>query len=60
MTFVSLGFLAAALAGAIPVILHMISRQRAKDMPFSTLRFLRISAQKTRRRRRVHDILLML
>ena len=60
MTFVSLGFLTAILAAAIPVILHMISRQRAKDMPFSTLRFLRISAQKTRRRRRVHDILLML
>ncbi len=60
MTFVSLGFLAAALAGAIPVILHMISRQRAKQMPFSTLRFLRISAQKTRRRRRVHDVFLML
>ena len=60
MTFVSLGFLTAMLAAAIPVILHMISRQRAKDMPFSTLRFLRISAQKTRRRRRVHDVLLML
>jgi len=60
MTFVSLGFLTAMLAAAIPVILHMISRQKAKDMPFSTLRFLRISAQKTRRRRRVHDLLLML
>ncbi len=53
-------FLLAALAAAIPVILHMINRQRAKEMPFSTLRFLRICVQKTRRRRRIHDVLLML
>jgi hypothetical protein len=60
MTFVSIAFLAAALAGVIPVVLHMISRRQAKHLPFSTLRFLRISAEKTRRRRRIHDLLLML
>jgi hypothetical protein len=60
MTFGALGFLFAAAAAGIPVILHMISRQRAKDLPFSTLRFLRISVEKTRRRRRIQDILLML
>ena len=38
----------------------MINRQQAKDLPFSTLRFLRISAQKTRRRRQIHDMFLML
>jgi len=53
-------FLLAALAAAIPVILHMISRQRAKHLPFSTLRFLRVSVEKTRRRRRIQDVLLML
>jgi hypothetical protein len=53
-------FLLAALAAAIPVILHMISRQRAKHVPFSTLRFLRTSVEKTRRRRRIQDLLLML
>jgi hypothetical protein len=53
-------FLLAALAAAVPVILHMINRQKAKDLPFSTLRFLRISVQKTRRRRRIHDAVLML
>ena len=60
MTFVSAAFLFAAAAGAIPVALHMINRQQAKKLPFSTLRFLRISAEKTRRRKRIHDVLLML
>ncbi len=60
MTFVSVAFLLAAAAGAIPVALHMINRQQAKKLPFSTLRFLRISAEKTRRRKRIHDVLLML
>ncbi len=53
-------FLLATLAAVIPVVLHLINRQKARDLPFSTLRFLRISVQKTRRRRRIHDALLML
>lgn len=60
MTFAVPLFLIATLAAIIPVILHMINRQRAKDLPFSTLRFLKISVQKTRRRRRITDVLLML
>lgn len=60
MTFAAPLFLLAAIAGIIPVVLHMIHRRQAKDMPFPSLRFLRISAEKTRRRRRVQDLLLML
>jgi hypothetical protein len=60
MTFAAPLFLIAALAAAIPIVLHMVNRQRAKQLPFPTLRFLKISVQKTRRRKRVHDILLML
>jgi hypothetical protein len=60
MTFAAPLFLLAGLAAAIPVILHLINRQRAKDLPFPTLRFLRISVQKTRRRKRIHDLFLML
>ena len=60
MTFLAPLFLIGALAGIIPVVLHMINRQRAKELPFSTLRFLRASVEKTRRRKRVHDLLLML
>lgn len=60
MTFAVPLFLAAALAAAIPVILHMVNRQRAKQLPFPTLRFLRVSVEKTRRRKRITDVLLML
>ena len=60
MTFAVPLFLIATLATAIPVVLHMINRQKAKELPFSTLRFLRLSVQKTRRRKRIHDVLLML
>jgi len=60
MTFAVPLFLLAGLAAVIPVILHLINRQKAKDLPFSTLRFLKISVQKTRRRRRIHDIFLLI
>ncbi|MFZ1932910.1 MAG: BatA and WFA domain-containing protein [Thermoguttaceae bacterium] len=59
MTFAAPLFLIAALAAAIPVVMHLVNRQRAKQLPFPTLRFLKISVQKTRRRKRVHDVLLM-
>jgi len=60
MSFLQWGFLFAALAAIIPVVLHMINRQKVKHLPFPTLRFLRISVEKTRRRKRIHDVLLML
>ena len=60
MTFAVPLFLIAALAGIIPVVLHMVNRRSARQLPFPTLRFLRISVEKTRRRKRIHDILLML
>ena len=59
MTFAAPLFLIAALAAAIPIVLHMVNRHRAKELPFSTLRFLKRSAEKTRRRRQIHDVLLM-
>ena len=60
MTFAAPLFLIAALAGLIPLALHMINRQKAPVLPFSTLRFLRLSVQRTRRRKYLHDVLLML
>ncbi len=59
MTFAAPLFLLAALAAAIPIVLHMMNRQKARELPFSTLRFLKISVEKTRRRKRIHDVLLM-
>ena len=60
MTFATPLFLVAMLAALIPVMLHMINRQKAKTIPFSTLRFLRLSVQRTRRRKYLHDVLLLL
>ncbi len=44
----------------IPVVLHLLSSVRAPQVPFSTLRFLRLSMEKTARRRRVQHWLLLL
>ena len=48
------------LAAAIPIVLHLLSSVRAQDMMFPTLRFLRLSMEKTARRRRVQHWLLLL
>lgn len=60
MTFGLPLFLIATLAGIIPVLFHLINRQQAVVLPYSTLRFLRISVQRTRRRKRLHDLWLLL
>jgi hypothetical protein len=49
--------LVAALA---PVILHLLNRTRAPVVEFPTLRFLRITAQKTARRRQIQQYFLLL
>jgi len=51
---------AAGLSAAIPVIIHMIHTARAPEVPFPTLRFLKTAAEKTARRRRIENILLMI
>jgi hypothetical protein len=60
MTFLSIGFLACGLAAVIPVFVHMIHRQNLRELPFATLRFIRISEQKTRNKRRIQDLFLLL
>lgn len=47
-------------AAAIPFILHLVYRRRAPKILFSTLRFIRASAERTARRRRIRDWLLLL
>lgn len=59
MTFAAPLFLLASLAGLIPVLVHLIHRQKAREIRFSTLRFLRQSVQKTRRRKYVEDLSLL-
>jgi len=60
LTFAAPLFLLAALAGVVPVVLHLIHRRKAKEVPFSTLRFLKISVQRTRRRKYIEDMALLI
>jgi len=60
MTFLAPLFLLGVLAAGVPVLLHLVHRKTAKELPFATLRFLRQSVERTRRRRRVQDFLLLL
>jgi len=53
-------FLVGVSAAAIPVLLHLIYRRRAPRIMFSTLRFLRVSNQRTSARRRLQNLLLLL
>ena len=45
--------LLALLAAAIPAIVHLISRQRARKLPISTLRFLLQTDRKTARKHKL-------
>ena len=58
--FVSAPLLLGALGAAVPFILHMVYRRRAPKIQFSTLRFIRESAERTARRRHIREWLLLL
>ena len=59
MSFLQIGFLGALAALAIPVIIHLVFRQRSKRVDLGTLRFLRVVLQQNARRRRVMRWLLL-
>jgi hypothetical protein len=60
MTFVAPFFLLAALAGAVPVLLHLIHTRRSVPVRFSTLQFLLLSVKRTNRRRKIENLALLL
>ena len=51
---------AGVVAASIPVIIHLLHTARAPQVPFPTLRFLKSAAEKTARRRRLENLLLMI
>ncbi|RPI59616.1 MAG: VWA domain-containing protein, partial [Planctomycetaceae bacterium] len=53
MEFFNPWLLLGLLAAAIPFVLHLLSSVRAQEAKFPTLRFLRISMEKTARRRQI-------
>src|SRR2546423_13714744 len=59
MSFLQIGFLATLAALAIPIIIHLVFRPRARRASLGTLRFLQVVlAQHARRRRLMHWLLL--
>ncbi|NQT53742.1 BatA domain-containing protein [bacterium] len=49
-----------AVATGIPLLLHMIHRRKAQRVLFPTIRFLKASNERTSRRQRIQDLLLLL
>lgn len=60
MTFLNTTILLGLIAGAIPLIIHLITRQRAKTVFFSTLRFLKELKNQQIRRLKIRQILLLI
>lgn len=48
------------LAAGIPIVLHLLNKIRSPIVPFPTLRFLKITAQKTSRKRQLQQWFLLL
>ncbi|MCX7933624.1 MAG: BatA and WFA domain-containing protein [Planctomycetota bacterium] len=58
--FAQPAFLLGLLAMASPIIIHLLAKRRAAEIVFPAMRFLRLTADRTSRRRRLEEILLLL
>src|SRR5688500_9900124 len=59
MAFLYPAFLLGALAVAVPLVLHLLRRDVAPEVPFSAVRLLRRSPIEQSKRRRLRDLLLL-
>jgi hypothetical protein len=59
MSFLFPAFLIGGLAVAIPIVLHLLRREEAPEVPFSAVHLLRPSPVERSRRRRLRDLLLL-
>ena len=60
MSFVAPGLLFGMALLAVPVVLHLIMRQRPRQVPFPPLRFLQVRREANQRRLRLRHLLLLL
>ena len=60
ITFITPLLLVGLIAAAIPPMLHLLAVVRAREVYFPTVRFLKISMEKSARRRRIENLLLMI
>lgn len=59
LSFIHFGFLAAGLAVAVPIVIHLLFRQRTRTLAIGSVRFLQQVVREHRRRRRVRQWLLL-
>ena len=59
MTFLTPAFLLGALAAAVPIVLHLLRRERLPRVPFSDVRLLRGARFEQTRRQRLRELLLL-
>jgi len=60
MGFINPAFLFSLIALAIPLLIHILSRRRVPEVPFSTLRFLTSSSKRSMRRINFRRLLLLI
>jgi hypothetical protein len=58
--FVNPALAAGAALAAVPIIIHLLNRQRHKPLPWAAMRFVLAAYRKTRRRVQLENILLLL
>src|SRR4029077_12382614 len=59
LSLIHIGFLAAGLAVALTIVIHLLCRQRTRTVPIGSVRFLHQVVREHRRRRRVRQWLLL-
>ncbi len=59
LSFIHTGFLLAGLTALIPIIIHLLFRQRTRTVPIGSIRFLLPVVREHRRRRRVKQWILL-
>jgi hypothetical protein len=59
VNLINIGFLAAGAAVAVPILIHLLMRPRARQASIGTLRFLKLALKETTRRRKIRRWLLL-
>ena len=59
LSFIHLGFLTAAAAVAVPIVIHLLFRHRARQIELGTLQFLRVALRDHSQRRKIRRWLLL-
>ena len=54
------GLVAGAALASVPILIHLLNRQRHKPMPWAAMRFVLAAYERTRRRARLEEWLLLL